>query len=194
MEKEKVNLKDPSLWTDLYGDYLYNYAYSRVYRKEIAEDLVQETFLAGLKAVKGFKGQSSEQTWLASILKNKIVDHYRKVSNTREKMIIDKNWEVSGEESPFQQDGPFKGHWKNKSMGPGIEELIETKEFQTILETCLANLPAKWAAAFTLKIIEECETDEVCKDLEISASNLWVMLHRSRLKLRDCLMNNWINT
>ena len=193
MKKEGEKLSDPSLWTELYGDYLYNFAFSRLFRKEIAEDLVQETFLSALKARKNFKGQSTEQTWLISILKNKIIDHFRKVSNTREKMILDNQWEISGQDSPFRQEAPFKGHWKNKDQSFSIEMLIEREEFQTILEDCIKRLPVKWANAFVLKIVEEAESDSVCKDLNISPSNLWVILHRARLKMRDCLEKKWMN-
>lgn len=193
MDQGKEHLTDPTQWTELYGDYLYNFAFMKVYRKEIAEDLVQETFLSALKARENFKGQSTEQTWLTSILKNKIIDHYRKVSTSREKMIIDKNWEVTGDDSPFRQSEPFKGHWKEKPTGFSIEQIIENREFQKILELCLSLLPEKWAAAFSLKIMEECESDEICKDLSITPSNLWVILHRARLKIRECLEKRWIH-
>lgn len=181
----------------MYGDYLYSYALSRVYRKELAEDLVQETFLSALKSRNSFRGQSSEQTWMISILRNKIVDHYRKVGTSREKMILDKNWETRGEDSPFQKEGAFKGHWIKSSapgsMGGSIEKMIDSKEFQKILELCLSLLPEKWAAVFTLKVMEEYESDEVCKDLDISSSNLWVILHRARLKIRECLEKRWLD-
>lgn len=197
MTAENPNITDPSSWVELYGDYLYSYALSRVYRKELAEDLVQETFLSALKSRENFRGQSSEKTWMISILRNKIVDHYRKVGNSREKMLLDKNWETSGEDSPFQKEGPFKGQWIRSSApgsyGGSIEKMIESKEFQKILELCLSLLPDKWAAAFTLKVMEECESDEVCKDLDISSSNLWVILHRARLKIRECLEKRWLD-
>lgn len=194
--KKPGNISDPSLWTEKYGDYLFSYAMSRVFQRELSEDLVQETFLSALKSKEKFKGESKEKTWLTSILKNKIIDHYRKAGTSREKMIIDKNWEVGGENLPFQQEGPFKGHWK-KDAAPGksgfnIEEMIERDEFQKILELCISFLPQKWAAAFTLKIIEECESEEICKELEITSSNLWVLLHRARLKIRQCLEKKWM--
>jgi RNA polymerase sigma-70 factor (ECF subfamily) len=197
MAKKQEHSSDPAKWTGKYGDYLYGYAISRVYRKELAEDLVQETFLSALKARDSFEGKSKEQTWLTSILRNKIIDHYRKAGNSREKMLLDQNWELSGEESPFQQEGPFKGHWRKDaspgSFGGNIEKMIESEEFQKILEFCLSLLPDKWAAAFTLKILEECESEEICKDLQITSSNLWVILHRARLKIRECLEKKWIN-
>lgn len=60
---------NPSEWVNQHGDYLYNYAYSRVQLKESDEDLVQETFIPALKAQQSFRGDSSEITWLIAILK-----------------------------------------------------------------------------------------------------------------------------
>ncbi|NIR14014.1 MAG: hypothetical protein GWN86_08695, partial [Desulfobacterales bacterium] len=69
---------DPEAWVDQYGDYLYRYAISRIHEPAVAEDLVQETLLAALQGKEGFKGRSSEKTWLTGILKYKIVDYIRK--------------------------------------------------------------------------------------------------------------------
>ncbi|NNC46798.1 MAG: RNA polymerase sigma factor, partial [Winogradskyella sp.] len=80
MEQQKLN---PNLWVDLYSDYLFNYSISRVSDRAIAQDLVQETFLAGLKSMLNFKGEASERTWLISILKRKIIDHYRKINSKK---------------------------------------------------------------------------------------------------------------
>lgn len=195
MPENNDKLNNPEEWVDKYGDYLFGFAMSRVFHNELAEDFVQETFLSALQSRKNFKGNSSELTWLSSILKNKIIDHFRKAGTTREKQILDKNWEIRGEASPFQQEGPFKGHWKAGQVSTEweIEKAIHSSEFQEILELCLAQLPPNWAAAFTLKIMEECKSEDICKDLKISSSNLWVILHRARLKIRECLEKKWIN-
>ena len=132
MAEKKQHTSDPAEWTQIYGDYLYSYALSRVYRKELAEDLVQETFLSALKSKDSFQGRSKEQTWLTSILKNKIIDHYRKVGNSREKMILDQKWKVSGEESPFQQVGADQANsnlLESTSMGSGAEVRSEIMDF-----------------------------------------------------------------
>ncbi len=196
MEPDPKIQQIASSWVEQYSDYLYSYAISRTFRKEIAEDLVQDTFLSAIRSYSGFEGKSSIQTWLVSILKNKIVDHFRKASNTREKMIIDQNWEEDGYEYPFRNEEPYQGHWK-KGRYPGghgadILSIMENEEFREILEICLSLLPPKWAAAFALKVMEELESEKVCKELDISASNLWVILHRSRLKLRECLEKRWV--
>lgn len=179
----------PQNWVENHGDYLYNYAYNRVQSKELAEDLVQDTFIAALKAAESFRGKSTEITWLISILKRKVIDHYRKSSTKKE---------VSATEyiSPFQKDGLYEGHW-NMDRAPKhwpseMEDPLLQEEFRNILETCLSLLPEKWKAVFVLKFIEEVESDEVCKELSCTPSNFWVILYRTRLKLRECIENKWL--
>lgn len=180
----------PEKWVEKHGDYLYNYAYSRIQSKEIAEDLVQDTFIAGLKAAASFEGRSSEITWLISILKRKIIDYFRKASTKQE---------ISQTEylSPFQTEGIMKGGW-NMERAPKVwpddmNNPIHQKEFRKILEFCLSLLPEKLKAVFVLKFMEDVNSDEVCKELGCSPSNFWVMLHRTRLRLRECIETKWFN-
>ncbi|TAJ13952.1 sigma-70 family RNA polymerase sigma factor [Marinilabiliaceae bacterium JC017] len=180
---------DPDSWVRKYGDILYTYAISRVNDPNRAEDLVQETFLAGLKNMAGFKGHSSEQTWLIAILKRKVVDFYRQKARNRE---------VKLETNPqrFKKDKPMKGHWLDtftpKRWDNEAQIKLESDEFMHILKRCIEKLPIKWASCFMLRIMEEMKTEEICKELNITSSNLWVILHRARLQLRDCLESNWI--
>jgi RNA polymerase sigma-70 factor (ECF subfamily) len=178
--KNRIN---PSEWVDNYGDYLYTYAYYRVSSSEKAEDIVQETFLSALKAKDNFKGESSEKTWLVSILKRKIVDHYRKQSRSRESSS-------DQYDLPFIREGEDKGQWDPHRRpadweSEGIMNL-EREEFYKILELCLSLLPGKWESVFRLKTLEELSSTKICKELGITASNLWVILHRARLRLREC--------
>ncbi len=181
---------DPKHWVDNYGDYLYNYAYSRVNYSEVAEDLVQETFVAAWKSREGFQGRSAEKTWLISILKRKIIDHYRKASNRKEVT-------ASQFTSPFEEDGPFEGHWimekAPKDWHLQMEEPMRQEEFRKILADCLADLPPKWHSVFVLKFMEEAKSEEVCKELGCTPSNLWVMIHRAKLKMRACIETNWLS-
>lgn len=180
---------NPDNWVKKHGDYLYNFAYSRVQSKEVAEDLVQETFIAGLKAMKSFKGKASELTWLISILKRKVIDHYRKKSSSKESI-------VSEFSKPFQNEGVNEGHWilerAPKEWASELDDPIHQEEFREILQLCLSFLPEKWKAVFVLKFIEEINSEEVCKELGCTSSNLWVMLHRARLKLRECIEIKWL--
>ena len=186
----------PESWVNNHGDYLYNYAISRLFDKEIAHDLVQDTFLSALHAKADFKGQSTERTWLVSILKHKIIDHFRKKGR---KTKIDGIEDVSFEDkskTPFLADGDMEGSWNMSRVPSEWDENsfsgIEAEEFQSILTHCMGGLPEKWAGIFTLKIIEESSTDEVCKEIGITSSNLWVILHRARLQLRECIEKLWL--
>jgi RNA polymerase sigma-70 factor (ECF subfamily) len=178
---------DMKSWVDRYGDYLYRYTLLRIRDHAVAEDVVQETFLAAASARKDFKGKSSDRTWLVGILKRKIVDYYRKVARERAFTDITR----AGEEGADLFDE--KGKWKSEP--PAWEgnpaALLEQKEFWEVMLRCLAALPHGQYEAFTLRELENLSADEVCKVLSISPTNLWVTLHRARMRLRRCLEDNW---
>lgn len=185
----KTSKANPNNWVNLHGDYLYNYAYSRVQLKETAEDLVQETFISGLKSIKSFRGDSSELTWLVAILKRKVIDHYRKLSRKKETI-------ASQFSTPFQDNGDFEGQWilerTPKDWQIKHEDPMRQSEFIFILEMCIAALPEKWRSVFVLKVMEEIKSEEVCKEIGCSSSNLWVIIHRARLQLRECIEIRWL--
>ncbi len=186
--KESGNL-NPGLWVENHGDYLYNYAYFRVNNKEVSEDIVQETFIAALKAKDSFRGESSELTWLLAILKRKVIDYFRKLSSGKERVISDYTL-------PFRDEGIFDGHWLGdrlpKDWGSDADSTLNQEEFQSILQVCLSLLPPKWRSVFVMKFMEELSSDEVCKENECTPSNFWVIIHRARLKLRECIENKWL--
>ena len=178
-----------------YGDYLYNYTIVRVNDREKAEDLVQETFLAGLKAKENFLGKSTERTWLISILKRKIIDTYRKQYASKESSMSEFEQDISDGDF-YRAEDPFRGHWL-EGKGPHSHSLlpegeIEQAELMQIIQECISKLPPNLASAFVMKMIDEAESDEVCKELGITSSNLWVMLHRARLKMRECVESKWL--
>ena len=180
---------EPAQWVKRYGDVLYNYAVYRVFSSPMAEDLVQETFLSAFDARESFKGNSTERTWLIAILKRKIIDYFRKKSQKDNK-------EISEEYHYFNPEGEAKKGWIAEKLPEewslNIEQVIENKELYDILNRCLSHLPAQWAACFSLKSIEEIPSEEVCKEMDITPSNLWVILHRARLKLRECFEKFWM--
>lgn len=180
----------PENWVDQHGDYLYNYAYSRLQSKELAEDLVQETFISALKALNKFEGRSSEITWLVSILKRKIIDHFRKASTQKEVTQTEYS-------PPFREEGTWEGHWLAergpKQWPDDLKNPTRQHEFRKILEYCLSILPDRWKAVFVLKFMEEVNSEEICKELGCTPSNYWVILHRTRLKLRECIEIKWLN-
>lgn len=180
---------DPAEWIDAYGDMLFRYALVRLRDQGLAEDVVQETFLSALAGRKNFAGRSSERTWLVGILKHKIVDILRKRS--RERQVDD----IESLQNMGDEDFDETGRWRVKpaSWTTDSSALYQQKEFWEILEACLSDLPERLASAFSLKELEEMETKELCKVLHISPTNLWVMLHRARHRLRGCLEANWFD-
>lgn len=185
MSKEQSNrgrLK-VSQWVDKHMPILYAYALKTVRDADAAEELVQETFLAALKNADRFAGRSSERTWLIGILRHKILDHYRQRA---------KSLHVDLEEDAMEFF-TSSGHWSRKpsewSCDPST--LAENHEFWGILEQCMGHLPESLAQAFVLREMEQCQAAVVCESLSISESNLWIRLHRARLRLRECLESNW---
>jgi RNA polymerase sigma-70 factor (ECF subfamily) len=184
---------DAGRWLDEHGDYLFKYASFRLRDDSAAEDAVQETFLAAIKAYREFEGRASERTWLVGILKHKIIDHFRKAD--REAPLGE-----GGDEGPehlefFERTGQWTGHW-DADRAPSDwhatpAELIERTDFWKVFNDCLTPLPQRTASAFTLREVDGLKSEEICEILAISANNLWVMLHRARLHLRNCLEVNW---
>lgn len=186
-------VSDPETWVDAHGDYLFRFALLRVQNAAVAEDLVQETFLSALRSLGKFSGSSTLQTWLTSILKNKIIDYFRKKQVRKEDDGASDS--IDDKRRFFQEDGRWVGVWKIElgpsSWGAGPSEEFERQEFWQVLQNCIAKLPQGLSQLFVLREIEEMETTEICKVLEITPSNLWVSLHRARLRLRSCLETNW---
>lgn len=176
---------DSAKWIDLYSDYLFNYTLARVNDKDMAEDLVQETFLAGLKSMKNFKGEASERTWLISILKRKIIDYYRKTNSNKGKAEVRMSY----------NDNETEGDWLEERVADPFdktaEDLMQNSELGDAILDCLSKLPEKQAEVFRMKTIEGYETEVICKELNITASNLWVIIHRARTAMASCLEKNW---
>lgn len=176
---------DPDKWIDRYADYLFNYTIVRVNDREIANDIVAETFLAGLNSMKNFKGEASERTWLISILKRKIIDHYRRVNSQKGKAEIKMDF----------PEGELEGEWLEEKVADlsdkTAEDQMENRELGLAILDCLDQLPEKQAKIFKMKTIEEIDTEAICNEFQISPSNLWVIIHRARTSLAKCLEKNW---
>ena len=176
----------PENWVDLYADYLFNYAVARISDAEIAKDLVQETFYAGLNSAKNYKGDAAERTWLVAILKRKVIDHYRKINSKKGKAEVrisyntdsesDGDWLEEQVADPFSQDG---------------DHILENEELGMALQECISKLPKKQSQVFTMKTVQGMSTEDICNELDINPSNLWVMIHRARTALMGCLNENW---
>ncbi len=166
---------------------LLKYAMLQLRNHAQAEDAVQETLVAALRGAQSFAGGSSVRTWLIGILKHKIVDSIRKTS--REQSLD------QYEASPDDMDALFRpdGHYADKPADWGDpEEALSRRRFFEILEQCMDSLPKATAQAFAMREIMGLDTKEICESLVITNSNCWVLLHRARMRLRECLERNWI--
>lgn len=178
-------------WFHQHADELFSWAFHKTSSKETAEDLVQETFLSAVKGFKNFKGNSKPKTWLFSILNNKIIDFYRKRAKssttdgkgTEQKFInqtdsffdANQNWKVSGNEAAWEEE----------------VHLLDNSEFNKILDQCVDKLPDNWRLAVVSKYLSDKTTDQICQEMNVTVSNYWQIVHRSKLMLKKCIDHNW---
>jgi len=162
--------------------YLLRYASLQLRDAQAAEDAVQETLLAALAGESGFGQRASLRTWLTGILKHKIIDAIRKLSREAP---------AAGEDE-FDALFDERGHWIEM---PGAwsdpDAALDQKRFFAALELCLSRLPEKTAQTFMMREHMGLETDEICKELAITATHCWVLLYRARMALRECLTKEW---
>ena len=175
---------DIILWVKTYTKDLLGYAIIKVQQKEIAEDLVQDTFLSAHQSYENFKGKSNVKTWLFSILKNKIADYYR--------LKYKQNTEVASDvfDKFFNENERWKSEYKPVSWG-NEKELLDDPDFAKALKDCFENLPQQWSSAIQLKFLEEHDSKVICSKLEITSANFWQIIYRAKLQLRNCLELKW---
>jgi RNA polymerase sigma-70 factor (ECF subfamily) len=167
---------------------LLKYARLQLRNAAWAEDAVSDTLLAAIERPQTFAGQSQLKTWLIGILKHKLVDQIRR--NSRELSLGTPEDGTDLDEDLFKPDG----HWRDMPQDWGDPEAaLRQLEFVRVLEACVEHLPGQQGRLFMMREWLELETEEICKELAISPTNLWVMLHRARLRLRECLQLNWFS-
>jgi RNA polymerase sigma-70 factor (TIGR02943 family) len=178
-------LPEPAEWLDEYGDTLYRYALARLRRSHEAEEAVQETLLAALKMRWQYEGRAKPRTWFVGILKRKILDRLRAAAGQ------------ATNTAPDALDAWFdaSGHWRKTPRDWSDPSAIaERSEFWRVVRACLGKLPPLMAEAFILRTIDDFGPTDVCRQLAISPNNLWVLLHRARLRLVRCLDIHWFDT
>tara|TARA_B110000285_G_scaffold77754_1_gene89537 strand:- start:6358 stop:6909 length:552 start_codon:yes stop_codon:yes gene_type:complete len=167
-----------------HSDYLLSFAMTKLNDIDLAKDLVQDTLVSALTKLDTFEKRSKLRTWLTSILNRKIIDHWRKAETRYTDPI-----------STFFDQDEKKGHWlMEKSTSGNFETIVDDiskKERMVELGDCLDALPEKWRGIIVSKFLEEKESEQICNDFDITSSNLWVIMHRAKLLLRDCLKNKW---
>ncbi len=170
---------DPSMWVSEFGDLLFRFALARVRDAAVAEELVQETLLAGLEGLDRFDGRSSPATWLVGILRHKIADHFRRLVRQADESDLDDDWEERASMAPQYV-------WR---VDPA--NAVERRQLRRAFEACLEHLPASLRAVFVLREMDDVSTEKICRDLGLTHSNVWVRLYRARSALRACLEQTW---
>ncbi len=178
---------DPTQWVDQHGDYLFRYAFSRLRDTNAAEEVVQETFLAGIRFLDRYNGRGAERAWLLGILKRKLVDYVRMRAR------FDRDGLTSDGSDPTSQLFDARGNWKKGGVRFDLpDKALESQELWEVVRGCLSHLPQGQADVFILSVMENMDSDEICRELEITPSNLWVRLHRARLALARCVEARWL--
>lgn len=175
--KSEVKSINPDNWMDLYSEYLKAYARKHVSNDSIIEDLVQEAILAALQSRKNYRGEASERTWLTSILRNKIIDHYRRENTYYRKMershvrIVDR-------------EGIYRLDQMTKSDASHLADYrLNVRELFEVLNEAVRGMSHMESSIYQLKIVQDCTTQEICKKMNISRESCWVTTHRVRKKL-----------
>lgn len=184
------NMEDPATWLDHHGSALYRFALLRLRDAHKAEEVVQDTLVAALQAHARFKGGASVRTWLIGILKHKIMDQFR---HEAREAPLDSPDLVSADDDLFADEDFFdaNGSWREKVSDWGNPEAsMERSQLIAILQHCLDALPSRLGRLFMLREVMEESTETICQEMEISPTNVWTMLYRARMGLRQCLDQN----
>lgn len=172
-------------WVDAYGDDLYAWASYKTSDNQLAEDLVQETFLSAFRSFNTFRKDSKARTWLFNILNNKIIDHYRK----KKAQIIDI---TDGEGGLFDNDGKWNNAYKHADW-QDTGHLLDDEDFNMVLRQCIGALPPDWSLILSAKYDGGRKSSDVCQEMGITTSNYWQIIHRAKLNLKKCLEANWFS-
>ncbi|HEX4859412.1 MAG TPA: sigma-70 family RNA polymerase sigma factor [Usitatibacteraceae bacterium] len=172
--------------------YLMRFALAKLRDGAQAEEVVQEALLAALESIGSFAGQSSLRTWLTSILKFKIIDFQRRVVAERAQFACAPDEDAGADPDWMDRMYDATGHWSPRlAEWTDPDGALEQRQFFEVFERCMDKLPKSTARVFFKREVMGCETEEICKEEGITSSNCWVMLHRARLALRECLDRNW---
>jgi RNA polymerase sigma factor (sigma-70 family) len=170
-----------------YTSELARFARARVKDPDVADDLVQLTFIAAWDAIGRYANESSHRTWLFAILKHKLADHYRK--QYREAKHLSGMADADDE----RLDGICDVQGDRTHKPPDAEEFLLAAEdrrnerMDRALRACLDSLPDHWRSAVEMKFLLDRDATEICAALGISATNYWQQIHRAKLRLRSCI-------
>lgn len=182
---EEAAYLDPEQWVDHYGDFLYRYAVVRLRNSSEAEEAVQETFLSAIAGLSQYTGRGSQRGWLIGILRRKIIDTMRRRGRHRKASL-----EALYDPSRLLFDD--RGRWQSAALVFAPPDTgLESQELWRLVRECLRQIAPAQADVFVLSVIDELSPEQICQELDISPSNMWVRLHRARLGLAKCLTGKW---
>lgn len=172
--------------------YLLRYARLQLRNDAWAEDAVSETVLAALAKPQSFGNRSQLKTWLVGILKHKVIDALR--LHSREVCAPDSG--PDDEADPLEWiDFKPDGHFSQAPADWGDpQQQLASRQFFEILDACANKLPPTQARLFLMREWLDLSSEEICKELKLTPTNLYVQLHRARLRLRECLELNWFKS
>lgn len=172
-----------------YSDLLFRFALSRGLEDEEAKDIVQDTYLSAWKNRMTYRGEVSLKNWLFLILKNKITDHFRKTAQRKKESLLN----IGGNDDPYFDE---EDHWKHglypEQWKSPAEEAVQQKEFYNVLQNCSRKMKQIQYRVFLLKYVDGMNSTDICKQLQLTASNYWVLVHRAKVQLRACIQKNWV--
>ncbi|SHM20179.1 RNA polymerase sigma-70 factor, ECF subfamily [Chryseobacterium carnipullorum] len=171
-------------WVEQYSEPLLKRAAYVLSDRAEAEDIVQEVFIAAFSSYDSFEGKSQPLTWLMAILNRKAADFYRRKYKSEPQISLDHFFDETGS---WKNDGVLND-W---NVSDKESELLDNHDFNKTLEDCIQDLPSRWKIPLKMYYLEEKKAPEVSQELDISATNLWKILQRSRMQLRECLDVNW---
>lgn len=180
---EKVS--EFSKWVKDYADTLMQYALQRFNDRCLCEDIVQDTFVKAWKTMDNYRAEVSVKNWLFIILKSRIIDQHRK--HAKDKLIS-----LLADDHYFFDE---QEHWKElaypKDWTVATTDPTKQKEFEKVLGQCSSRLKPIQQTVFSMKYIDDYDSEEICRLLNITEANYWVIVHRAKVQLRHCLQQHW---
>ncbi|MGS2744563.1 sigma-70 family RNA polymerase sigma factor [Halomonas sp. LS-001] len=161
-----------------------------------AEDVVQDTYVVAIEKQTDFEGRSAFETWVFGILKNKILERFRQQKrfvsgHFDDDQTQDEALDALFQEAPFQANGRWQAASRPQPWGEP-DQVLENRQFWKALDACIIALPETIARVFTLREFMGLSTDDICKEIGVTETNCWVILHRARLRLRQCIEKGWL--
>ena len=186
---ERDQQLNPDVLLEEYGDYLFRFAMLKLQNTALAEDMVQETLIAAIASKARYMPNATVRTWLTAIMKNKMIDHWRRLG--REISATDL-MESTEQEDSVDDFFDRAGRWADRpNLYQNPEQALENKQFWGIFETCVSRLKPQQAEVFLAREVHGMENEEISKSFALSPGNVWVLIHRARVALGKCLEIHW---